>query len=156
MTGPVNLAVVGRTLEAVLSDAGVTLLLRDKATSEVLTPPLDAAGHMDGLLPVFLVAGDAVWQEATGRGFSLRVKLDPLALLGYRVDAIGAGTFSEVLLATMEAVEQAGRVPGQPGHLMVNDLYGAVWQAARDRADLAAAPPAPPTAPASPGPGTHP
>ena len=141
MTSAVNLAAVGRALEAVLADAGVSLLLRDKATGEVLTPPVEVAGHAHGLLPVFLVAGEAVWREATGRGFGLHIRRDEVALLGYRVEAVGAGTFAEVMLATMEAVEQSGQdghASGEPGHLLVNDLYGAVWQAARDRADQAA------------------
>lgn len=136
MIGAVNLATVGRALEAVLADAGTSLLLRDKATNELLTPPIEVAGHANGLLPVFLVAGEAVWREATGKGFGLHIVPDPLALLGYRAEAISAGTFCMVMLVTMEAIEQAGRQPGQPGHLLANDLYGAVWQAARDRADL--------------------
>jgi len=140
MSGAVNLAAVGRALEAVLADAGVALLLRDKATGKVLTPPIEVAGHANGLLPVFLVAGEAVWREATSKAFGLRIRCDPEALLGYRVQGIDGGTFSTVMLSTMEAIEQAGRAPGQPGHLLANDLYGAVWQAARDRADQAALP----------------
>lgn len=157
MSGAVNLAAVGRALEAVLADAGVFLLLRDKATGEVLTPLIEVAGHANGLLPVFLVAGEAVWREATGNGFGLLIRPDPEALLGYRVQGVDGGTFSSVMLSTMEAIEQAGRVPGQPGHLLANDLYGAVWQAARDRADQAA-PPSPGGRPASPSasPGGHP
>jgi hypothetical protein len=147
MSGAVNLAAVGRALEAVLADAGVSLLLRDKATGEVLAPSVEVAGHPHGLLPVFLVAGEAVWREATGKGFGLDIRADPAALLGYRIEAVGAGTFSTVMLSTMEAIEQAGRAPGRPGHLLANDLYGAVWQAARDRADQAV--PSTPGRPAS-------
>ncbi len=152
MSGAVNLAAVGRALEAVLADAGVFLLLRDKATGEVLTPPIEVAGHANGLLPVFLVAGEAVWREATGNGFGLLIRRDPEALLGYRVQGVDGSTFSTVMLSTMEAIEQAGRAPGQPG-LLANDLYGAVWQAARDRADQAAppSPDRPASSPASPG-----
>ncbi len=155
MSGAVNLAAVGRALEAVLADAGVSLLLRDKATGEVLAPLVEVAGHPHGLLPVFLVAGEAVWREATGKGFGLGIRADPAALLGYRIEAVGAGTFAEVMLATMEAVEQAGRAPGQPGHLLANDLYGVVWQAARDRADQVAPASGRPALPHS-GTGGHP
>ena len=154
MTAAVNLTMVGRALETVLADAGVSLLLRDKATGEVLAPPVEVAGHAHGLLPVFLVAGEAVWREATGKRFGLHIRRDAAALLGYRVEAVGVGTFAEVMLATMEAVEQAGQegqASGQPGQLLVNDLYGAVWQAARDRADQAAPSPSHPAASPSAG-----
>ena len=54
----------------------------------------------------FVVAGEAVWREATGKGFSLDIVRDPHALLGYRLRGIGAGHFATVMLATMEATAQ--------------------------------------------------
>lgn len=136
MSSPISLAAVGRVLEAYLGNAGITLDLRDKATGKLLTVENEVAGFTDGLLPVFLVAGEAVWQEATGKGLSLHICRDPLALLGYRVERIGAGPFSTVMLAVIEAVEQAGI---RDGRLLVNDLNDAVWQAILDRSDRVAA-----------------
>ena len=69
-------------------------------------------------VPVFLAAGDAVWREATGAGIGLRIEQDERALLGYRAVKVNSVPFSTVMLATIEAVEQAAR----PGALLVNDL----------------------------------
>ncbi len=136
MSPPVSLAAVGRVLASYLGDAGITLQLRDKATGKMLNLENEVAGFADGLLPVFLVAGEAVWQEATGKSLSLHICRDPLALLGYRVERIDARPFSAVMLAVIEAVEQAGL---RDGRLLVNDLHDAVWQAALDRTDRVAA-----------------
>ena len=135
----VSVAAVGRALQAVLEDAGATLLLHDRATGETMPLPLRAAADPAALLPVFVVAGDAVREEATGKSLALRIARDPEALLGYRLDAVGNGTFSTVMLFTMEAVEQASA----SGRLVVNDLIGSVWQAIMDRANLGSAAPLP-------------
>ena len=74
------------------------------------------------------VAGEAVWREATGKGFALDIVRDPEALLGYRLRGIGDGSFTTVMLATMEATAQVAR----PGAIVVNDL-NALWAAATDR-----------------------
>lgn len=128
MTGPVNLAVVGRTMEALIRQGGKPLVLRDGATGEHLTLSPEAAGRPDALLPVFLAAGEAVWREATGKSFGLDFAQDPQALLGFRVRGIGSGPFSAVMLSVMEATAQVAR----PDMLLVNDL-DAVWQAAQQR-----------------------
>ena len=133
-----DILVVGRTLQAVLVDAGTPLLLHDRATGETLPLLPELAGDPAALLPVLLVAGDAVWREATGKGFSLDIRRDASALLGYRACGIGAGTFATVMLSTMEAIEQAR----QPDQLLVNDLIGSVWKAVLDRAEADAALPA--------------
>ena len=80
--------------------------------------PFDAAAAEDGLLPVFLVAGEAIWRDVTGRGFELKLKRDLGALLSWRIEAIEAETFSCVLLTVMEAIAQ---VAGPEG-VMVLDL----------------------------------
>lgn len=128
MTGPVDLAVVSRTMENLIRQEGKPLVLQDRATGQALTLSPETGGSPDGLLPVFLAAGEAVWREATGKGFALDVTQDPGALLGYRVRGIGNGPFSAVMLSVMEATAQVAR----PDMLLVNDL-DAVWQAARDR-----------------------
>ncbi len=141
MSGAVDLPAVGRAIQAWFEDAGTVLELRDRATGEVLPISAKLAGDPSALLPVFLVAGEAVWREAAGKGFGLRVRRDPAALLGYRAEAIGDGTFCTVMLSTMEAVVQAQ--DGQPGQLRINALCGAVWQAVLERADRPASPAAP-------------
>jgi len=96
---------------------------------DLVVSPLSAASP-SGLLPAFVVAGEAVWREATGNGFSLDIVPDPQALLGYRLRRIGAGHFATVMLATMEATAQ---VAG-PKAIVVNDL-NALSSAATDRID---------------------
>jgi hypothetical protein len=128
MTGPVDLGAVSRTMETLLRQDGKPVVLQDGATGQHLTLSPEAGGRPDGLLPVFLVAGEAVWREATGRGFALDLAEDTQALLGYRVRGIGSGPFSAVMLSVMEAAAQIAR----PDMLLVNDL-DAVWQAARER-----------------------
>ena len=119
---------VSRTMEVLLAREGRSIVYRDGATGQdlVVSPP--SAASPSGLLPAFVVAGEAVWREATGKGFSLDVVPDPQALLGYRLRGIGAGHFATVMLATMEAVAQ---VAG-PSAIVVNDL-NALWSAVTDR-----------------------
>ena len=119
---------VSRTLEALLAREGRSVVYRDGATGQdlVVSPP--SAASPSGLLPAFVVAGEAVWREATGNGFSLDLARDPQALLGYRLRAIGAGHFATVMLATMEATAQ---VAG-PSAIIINDL-NALWSAATGR-----------------------
>ena len=133
-----DILVVGHALQAVLMDAGTPLLLHDRVTRETLPLLPELAGDPAALLPVLLVAGDAVWREATGKSFLLDIRRDASALLGYRACGIGAGTFATVMLSTMEAIEQAR----QPDQLLVNDLIGSVWKAVLDRAEAGAALPA--------------
>ncbi len=124
----VSVEAVGRTVEALLSRQGRDILYRDAAsgTNLSITPAVAAAPA--GLLPAFVVAGEVVWREATGRGFELDIVRDREALLGYRLRGIGAGTFTTVMLATMEATAQ---VAG-PTAIVVNDLH-LLWSAAIDR-----------------------
>ncbi|MHB0729949.1 hypothetical protein ACX4MZ_21615 [Roseomonas mucosa] len=145
MTGPVDLAVVSRTMENLIRQEGKPLVLQDRATGQALTLSPETGGSPDGLLPVFLAAGEAVWREATGKGFALDVTQDPKALLGYRVRGIGNGPFSAVMLSVMEATAQVAR----PDMLLVNDL-DAVWQAASQRFRHAAAAGSRPSAGAAP------
>lgn len=140
----VDPALVGRALRAHLADAGTSLRLHDRATGEVLDAPPDLAGDPAGLLPVFLVAGEAVWREATGKGFGLRIRRDPDALLGYRAEGIGAGTFCAVALSTMEAVAQARG--GNAGVLLVNGLIASSWQAVLEGTESGVSAPEPPGA----------
>jgi len=126
----VSVESVSRTLEALLRRDRRSVLYRDEATGQdLVVSPLSAASP-SGLLPAFVVAGEAVWREATGNSFSLDIVPDPQALLGYRLRGIGAGHFATVMLATMEAT---ALVAG-PSAIVVNDLY-ALWSAATDWID---------------------
>jgi hypothetical protein len=124
----VSVETVSRTMEALLARAGRRIIYRDRAAGQdlVVSPP--SAASPSGLLPAFIVAGEAVWREATGNGFSLDIVRDPQSLLGYRLRGIGTRHFATVMLATMEATEQ---IAG-PSAIVVNEL-NALWSAATDR-----------------------
>jgi hypothetical protein len=115
-------------MEVLLVQDGRSIVYRDKATGHDLVVSPATAASPSGLLPAFIVAGEAVWREATGNGFAFDIARDPQALLGYRLWGIGAGQFATVMLATMEATAQ---VAG-PLAIVVNDL-NALWSAATDR-----------------------
>jgi hypothetical protein len=107
-----DVAYVGNIMRQLLVDAGRDVLLEDRATGEMVVVPPDTAAAPDGLLPVFLSAGEALALDAFGDGFGLKLTRDLEALFSWRVEAIGARTFSEVLLPTMEAIAQASTPHG--------------------------------------------
>ena len=109
---------LGRTLKAHLDRDGLPLAFHDRATGQTHALHRAAAGQPDGLLPVFVVAGEAVWREATGKGLALDIRPDPHGLFGRRLHAVGSGTFTTVMLSMMEAVFQARG----PERLLLNDL----------------------------------
>jgi hypothetical protein len=115
-------------MEVLLAQGGRSIVYRDGATGRDLVVSPASAAALSGLLPAFVVAGEAAWREATGNGFSLDIVREPQALLGYRLRGIGAGHFVTVMLATMEATAQ---VAGSSA-IVVNDL-NALWSAATDR-----------------------
>ncbi len=121
-------AILGRTLEAYLTRAGKPLAFHDRATAQTHVLPFASARDPAGVLPVFLVAGEAVWREASGKGFALDIRPDPEALLGRRLHAVGSGTFSTVMLSVIEAATQATG----PNGLLVNDLRRQ-WEAVFER-----------------------
>jgi hypothetical protein len=124
----VNVDAVSRTMEALLTRDGLSIVYRDWAIGEEFAVSAPSAASPTGLLPAFVVAGEAVWREVTGNGFALDIARDRQALLGYRLQGIGAESFATVMLATMEA---AAQVAG-PSAFVVNDL-GALWAAATER-----------------------
>ncbi len=129
----VDLALVSRTLQRLLERSGRSICYDCRASRRTLSYAADSAVAPTGLLPAFLSAGDAVWREATGKSFGIEIAADPATVLGYTVRGIRAGTFATVMLAVMEAIEQAA----QPDVLLVNDL-GRVWQQTEDRLARAA------------------
>jgi len=113
-----NVALIGRIWETVLEREQRRIVFHDVAAGRHIEVTPAQAAAPDALLPAFVVAGEAVWRELTGK-----------ALLGYRLRGIGAGNFATVMLATMEA---AARVAG-PRTIVVNEL-GAMWSDAMERA----------------------
>jgi hypothetical protein len=77
-----RLAAVGHAMRALLAQDGKQVLLCDPISDTALACPLDSVAAPEGLLPLFLVAGEAVWREACGKGFALEITRDPEALLG--------------------------------------------------------------------------
>jgi hypothetical protein len=104
-----DVAWVSEVVRALLVEAGREILLED---GDLVPIPFDAAAAEDGLLPVFLVAGEAIWRDVSGRGFELKLKRDLGALLSWRIEAIEAENFSCVLLSMMEAIAQVARPEG--------------------------------------------
>lgn len=125
---PLDLAILGRTLRALLEQGGKPVIFRDRASGQDLAVDLDTVASPTGLLPAFLAAGAAVWREATGKELGVEVAQDPAALLGYRVRGVRGSSFSAVMLSVMEATSQ---VTG-PEAVLVNDL-GALWNATTRR-----------------------
>jgi hypothetical protein len=109
---------VSQVVRALLGEAGRDVVVEDGSRQDLVPVPFDAAAAADGLLPVFLVAGEAIWRDVSGRGFELKLKRDLGALLSWRVEAIEAEAFSWVLLSVMEAIAQVAR----PDGVMVLDL----------------------------------
>ena len=109
---------VSRVVRALLIEADRDILVEDGPRRDLVSIPFDAAAAEDGLLPVFLVAAEAIWRDVTGRGFDLTLKRDLGALMSWRIEAIRAEAFSCVLLSVMEAI---ATVAGAHG-VMVLDL----------------------------------
>ena len=91
------------------------------------------AAAPDGLLPVFLVAGEAIWRSAIGEGFGLKIERDEGALLGYRVAEIGTRSFTAVMLSMMVAVSQTARPEG----IVLQEL-DPIWEEAMQRLEAEA------------------
>jgi len=128
MTAGVNLDDVSRTWRHVLTLDALPVLMNEQGEEATFAVRPDTAAAPDGLLPVFLSAGEAVWRELTGKGFELDVRRDPKALLGYRIEAIAGGSFPLVMLAMLEAKERVRESDG----VRVNAL-NALWSDATAR-----------------------
>jgi hypothetical protein len=130
LSSGVSVETVSRTMEALLIREGRPVVYHDIATGADLPVSTKNTASPTGLLPALIVAGEAVWREATGTGFGLDIVRDRDALLGFRLRGIGAGSFTTVMLATMEATAQ---VTGS-GVVVASDL-NALWSAATERVE---------------------
>jgi len=119
----VSLAMVSRTLEALLVREDLRLAMVDRNTAQTAAVSPELAASPTGFLPVFLVAADTVWRDATGRSFGIKLARDPISLLGFRPQGVESGPFSAVMLSMMEAIAQAAR----PGVLLMND-FDKLWR----------------------------
>jgi hypothetical protein len=113
-----DVANVSQVVRALLDEAGREVFIEDTPSQDLVPIPFDAAAAEDGLLPAFLVAGEAIWRDITGRGFDLKLERDLGALLSWRIEVIAAESFSCVLLSVMEAIAQVAR----PNGVMALDL----------------------------------
>jgi hypothetical protein len=111
-------AFVSRVVRALLIEANREILVEDGPRRDLVSIPFDAAAAEDGLLPMFLIAGEAIWRDMTGHGFELGLQRDLGALMSWRIDAIRAEGLTCVLLSIMEALAM---VAGPRG-VMVLDL----------------------------------
>jgi hypothetical protein len=124
----VDLDALERTMRVVAESSPLPFVYHDPADGQRHAIGPQELASRSGYLPAIVNAGEAIWREATGRGFELDIVHDPAALLGYRLSAIKAGSFSTVMLSSMEAIQQAAR----PEAVVVSEL-NAVWAAATER-----------------------
>jgi hypothetical protein len=124
----VDLGHVSGVLELIVRAAGRPVVVRDFETGGVRQVEPGVVAAPDGLLPVFLAAGEAIWHEVIGGGFDLAIERDDGALTGYRVTRIGGSSLIPVMLSIMEAAAQAERPEG----IVVEEL-ASVWDQAMAR-----------------------
>ena len=128
MSEGLDLKTIGRTLQVLLERAGKPVIYQCAVSEQDLRFEPEDAVTVDGLLPAFLTAADAVWHEATGRRFALDVVTDPKAAFGYVIRDVRSGSFSMILLSLIEVLAQIE----QPDCLLVNELT-TVWVGASRR-----------------------
>ena len=114
----VSLTAISRTLEALLIQGDRCVAMLDRTTGQACQVSPGLAAAPEGLLPVFLIAADTIWREATGGSFGVHLRRDPQTLLGVYARSVSGGPFSSVMLSMMEAMGQVAR----PGMLLVNDF----------------------------------
>ena len=97
---------VGRFLTNLIETEQLAIVLVDPDGSQYPVPS-DTAAQPNGFLPVFLVAAEAVWEDATGTGFGITIGEDTSALLGFRVEGMADVPFSWVAPTMLYAIDQA-------------------------------------------------
>jgi len=106
MSGGVSLDDVGTVMEALLRSGGKPVLLDDQERGTRQRVEADSAAAPDGLLPVFLVAGEAIWRTAMGKGLGSKSSATRgaawLPRRGNRDEVVHGG----------DAVDDGGGVPG--------------------------------------------
>ena len=128
MSEGLNLKTISGTLRVLLERVGKPVIYQCAVTKQDFRLEPEDAVTVNGLLPAFLTAADAVWHEATGRRFNLDVVIEPQAIFGYVVRGARSGSFSTLMLSLMEVLAQIE----QPDCLLVNEL-STVWVGASRR-----------------------
>lgn len=108
----VDIRTVAFGLRAALLDDARPVMVRDDAGGGTTRLSPGTVAAPDGLLPMVLQAGSAIWHLATGHPFRIRLVSDGAALLGQRVEGI-AGT--SPLMAVLSAIEALDQVSGPDG-----------------------------------------
>jgi hypothetical protein len=122
MSGGIDVSILSRVTERVLINGNRPIIFEDVASGASIQVPADTAAAADGLLPVFVMAADALWQSLTGNGFEVELQRDIHALLGWRVKKVG-GSISAIMLVMMEVMVQAL----QPEGIKITEL-GLIWE----------------------------
>jgi hypothetical protein len=102
----VDLNLIERTMHVLAERSPIPFVYDDLSNGQRIALSPAALSSRSGYLPAIVTAGEAVWREATGKGFELDIAPDPETLLGYRLGGIGAGSFTTVMLSSMEAMHQ--------------------------------------------------
>ena len=129
--GKPDLEQVGRVLEVLIERSGRQVTTLDRATGVIEPISAELATAPSGLLPVFLVAGDTVWRDATGHGLGVELRPNPQSLLGHEAVGVG-GPFSVLMLSMMEAVERVATPREIPAHLLLEQWQDTTERMARD------------------------
>lgn len=99
-----DLEYVSRIFTAMLAHHDKPVIYHDRAENEDLPLAHEEVASPLGLLPAFLLAGEAVWFQATGNGFALDIVEDHRAAFGYAVRAIRGANFSAVMLSMLDVL----------------------------------------------------
>lgn len=99
-----DIGYISAVLEKLFIEAGAPIILEDRVHGGRVTVPYDSAVAADGLLPIFLTAGEALWLDATGEGLGIKLEKDIGAYFNWRVKEIGPSLFSPVMFSMMEAI----------------------------------------------------
>ncbi len=128
MSEELDLKIISGTLRILLERIDKPVIYHCAVKKEDIRFKPEDAVTVNGLLPAFLTAADAVWHEATGRRFTLDVVTDPEASFGFVVRGARSSSFSTLMLSLMEVLAQIE----QPDCLLLNELT-TVWIGASRR-----------------------
>lgn len=137
MRTSLDLTKLSRVTEQLLIDAGRPIVYVYLSSGRALELTPSEAAAVDGLLPAFVMAADAIWQEAAGDGFGIELARDMKALAGWRLESVKGG-FSATLFAVMEAISQADNsqaIVGPELAVIWEETMRRVQQRDRDKGD---------------------
>jgi hypothetical protein len=139
MNRRLDVEAVGALLVRLIERENIPVTIEERGGPSVVILPV-TVGARDGLLPVLLVVGEAVWREASGQRFGLEIERDPQALLGFRVDGAGEVPMTVAMLSILDAIERAR---GPEPTLRINELVSVARDALANAQAMLPPPPAP-------------